>query len=259
MQDMVQPLKALGAAPLVHPSGEVSWNPLLVMWIQPMLVNNQPMEFTQKTLKGEVKYNGPEWIKTFETIARLTTDGVLGRGSGGLSVDSAYQLFNQGKAAMLYTGSWSLPALTSGTRAGGGVDLHATGLPLVENAQKAQPLIAFNSYAIAAASKNKEAAVRWLRYAADPAVDAQLTEKLQAFSPMSASNSGITDPIAREVAPWFKDGIAPLNWFWEPEITTEIENQVQALVKGEAQPKAVADAVQAKADQLRREGRSYFK
>ena len=78
MQAMVQPLKALGAVPMVHPSGESSWNPLLVTWIQPMLVNNQPMEFTQRTLKGEVKYNGPEWIKTFETIANLTTDGVLG-------------------------------------------------------------------------------------------------------------------------------------------------------------------------------------
>ena len=258
MKAMVQPLKAIGAVPLVHPAGEASWNPLLVMWIQPMLVNNQPMEFTQKTLKGEVKYNGPEWIRTFETIANLSSDGVLAPGSGALGVDAAYQLFNQGKAAMFYTGSWSLPALTSGMRAGGGVDLHATGLPLVENAQKAQPLIAFNAYAIAAASKNKEAALRWLTYAADPGVDAKLVENLQAFSPLPASNSGITEPIAREIAPWFKDGIAPLNWFWEPEITSEIETQVQALVKGEAQPKAAADAVQAKADQLRREGRSYF-
>jgi raffinose/stachyose/melibiose transport system substrate-binding protein len=259
MQAMVQPLKAVGAVPLVHPSGEVSWNPLLVAWIQPMLVNNQPMEFTQKTLKGEVKYNGPEWIKTFEIIANLTRDGVLAPGSGALDVDAAYQLFHQGKAAMLYTGSWSLPALTAGTAAGGGMDLHATGLPLVGTAHKAQPFIAFNSYAIAAASKNKEAAVRWLAYAADAAVDAQLAGKLQAFSPMPASNSGITDPIAKEIAPWFKDGIASLDWFWEPEVTTEIRNQVQALVKGEVQPQAAGDAVQARADQLRREGRSYFK
>jgi raffinose/stachyose/melibiose transport system substrate-binding protein len=259
MKAMVQPLKAIGAVPLVHPAGEVSWNPLLVMWIQPMLVNNQPMEFTQKALQGEVKYNGPEWIKTFETIANLSRDGVLAPGSGALGVDAAYQLFNQGKAAMLYSGSWSLPALSSGMPAGGGVDLHVTGLPLVENAPKAQPLIAFNSYAIAAASKNKDAMVKWLTYAADPEVDAYLAATLQAFSPMPASNNGITDPIARKIAPWFKDGIAPLNWFWEPEITTEIENQVQALVKGEAQSKAAADAVQAKADQLRREGRSYFK
>ena len=259
MQAMVQPLKAIGAVPLVHPAGEVSWNPLLVMWIQPMLVNNQPMEFTQKVLQGDVKYNGPEWIKTFETIANLSRDGVLGPGSGALGVDAAYQLFKQGKAAMLYTGSWSLPALTGGMVAGGGVDLHVTGLPLVENAPKAQPLIAFNSYAIAASSKNKDAAVRWLTYAADPEVDAHLAEKLQAFSPMPASNGGITDPIAREIAPWFADGIAPLNWFWEPEITSEIENQVQALIKRDAQPKAAADAVQAKSDQLHREGRSYFK
>jgi ABC-type glycerol-3-phosphate transport system substrate-binding protein len=132
-------------------------------------------------------------------------------------------------------------------------------LPLVENAQKAQPFIAFNSYAIAAGSKNKDAALKWLTYAADPAVDAQLAEKLQAFSPMPASNSGIKDPIAREILPWFKDGIVSLDWLWEPEVTIEIQNQVQALVKGDVQPEVAGDAVQAKADQLRREGRSYFK
>jgi spermidine/putrescine-binding protein len=159
---------------------------------------------------------------------------------------------------MLYTATWSLPALARGMPDGGGVDLHATGLPLVETAPKAQPLVAFNSYAIAAASRHKEAAVRWLTYAADAAVDAQLAEKLQAFSPMPASNIGITDPIAREIAPWFKDGIAPLDWFWEPEVTTEIRNQVQALVKGEVQPGVAGDAIQARADGLRREGRSYF-
>jgi raffinose/stachyose/melibiose transport system substrate-binding protein len=254
MQAMVQPLKTLGAVPLVHPSGDVGWNPLLVCWIQPMLVKNQPMEFTLRTLKGEVSYNGPEWVRTFETIASLTKDGVLGAGSGALSVDAAYQLFNQGKAAMLYTGSWSLPALASSS-----VDLHATGLPLVGNAQKAQPMIAFNAYAIAAGSKHKDAAIRWLNYTASPGVDAQLVEKLQAFSPIAASNSGIKDPIAREVAPWFAEGIVPLDWLWEPEVTTEIQNQVQAVVKGDTLPVAAANAVQSRADAVRREGRSYYK
>jgi spermidine/putrescine-binding protein len=139
------------------------------------------------------------------------------------------------------------------------MDLHVTGLPLIESAPKAQPIIAFNAYAIVAASKNKDAAVRWLTHVADPAVDAQLTDTLQTFSPLPASNSAITDPIAREIAPWFKDGIVPLDWLWEPEVTTEIQNQVQALVKGDATPKAAGDAVQAKADALRQEGRSYFK
>jgi len=96
MKAMVQPLKSVGAAPMVHPSGDIGWNPLLVCWIQPMLVNNQAMEFTLRTLKGDVSYNGPEWIKTFETIANLTRDGVLGAGSGALSVDAAYQQRHQG-------------------------------------------------------------------------------------------------------------------------------------------------------------------
>lgn len=95
---------------------------------------------------------------------------------------------------------------------------------LVENAQKAQPFIAFNAYAIAAAGKNKEAVVRWLTYAADSVVDAQLTEKLQPFSPMPDSNSGLTNPIAREIAPWFKDGLVSLDCLWEPEVTIEIQS-----------------------------------
>jgi len=134
-----------------------------------------------------------------------------------------------------------------------------TGVPLVDSGQKAQPLIAFTGYGISAASKNKDAAVKFLTYVTDPAVDASLVNKVQQFSPLTASNAGIKDPIAKEVAPFFKDGVPPLDWLWEPEVTTEIQNQVQALVKGDAQPQAAGDAVQAKADELRKAGRSYFK
>ena len=82
---------------------------------------------------------------------------------------------------------------------------------------------------------------------------------VQEFSPIQSSNAKITDPVAKEIAPWFKDGIPPLDWLWEPEVTVEIQNRVQGLIKGETTPQAAGDAVQAKAEQLRREGRSYYK
>ena len=72
----------------------------------------------------------------------------------------------------------------------------------------------------------------------------------------SAATFPPTDPVERER--WL-DGIVPLDWLWEPEVTTEIQNQVQALVKGDAQPQAAADAVQARADAVRREGRNYYR
>jgi ABC-type glycerol-3-phosphate transport system substrate-binding protein len=258
LQALVAPLKGAGASPMVHPSGEVWYNPLLVMWIQPMVVENKPVEFTERTQKGEVKYNSPEWLKTFQIIADLAKNGVLLPGSGAIGNDASIQLLYQGKAAMLYQGSWTYSSLKS-PPAGAAYDLHVTGLPIVPPAPRAQPLIAFGGYSIPAASKNKDAAMSFVKFAADPEIDARVVEAVQQFSPVSASNAKITDPVSKEIAPWFKDGVPPLDWLWEPEITTEIQNLVQTLVKGEGTPQAAGDAVQAKAEQLRREGRSYYK
>ena len=56
----------------------------------------------------------------------------------------------------------------------------------------------------------------------------------------------------------FEDAITPMDWLWEPEITAEIDNQVQALVQGAVAPNAAAAAIQAVAEQLRSTGRSYY-
>jgi ABC-type glycerol-3-phosphate transport system substrate-binding protein len=258
LKAMTAPLKAVGAAPQVHPSGEIWWNPLLVMWIQPMIVDNKPIEFTDSTMKGTVKYDSPEWIKTFTILQDLSKSGELLAGSAAVGMDAAVQLFYTGKAATTYNGSWTLPSLRK-PPAGAAFDLQITGLPVLAPAPKAQPLIAFTGYGIAAASKNIDPIVAFLAYATDPDVDAAVVTATQQFSSITSSNAKITDPISKQVAPWFKDGIPPLDWLWEPEVTTEIQNQVQGLIKGDATPQDVGKAVQAKAEQLRREGRSYYK
>ena len=55
-----------------------------------------------------------------------------------------------------------------------------------------------------------------------------------------------------------EDGITALDWLWEPEITSEIDTQVQARVKGETDPAAAGKAIEAVADGLRSSGRSYY-
>ena len=70
--------------------------------------------------------------------------------------------------------------------------------------------------------------------------------------------STIEDPVAREFLPMFEDAITPMDWLWEPEITAEIDSQVQALVRGDTDPASVGKAVKAVADELRSSGRSYY-
>jgi raffinose/stachyose/melibiose transport system substrate-binding protein len=109
----VGPLAALGAAPLVHCSGDVIFNQMLITWILPMVVErtDDPIAFAERTVRGEVRYDSPEWLQALQIIADLRSTGVLLAGSGAAGYAAMQQLMLQGKAAMTYNGSWLLPEL----------------------------------------------------------------------------------------------------------------------------------------------------
>jgi arabinogalactan oligomer/maltooligosaccharide transport system substrate-binding protein len=256
----VKPLAALGVAPLVHPCGDAPFNPLLVMWVLPMIAERvgDPLAFVESTIKGQVRYDSPEWIEAFQTIADLGNSGVLLAGSGAMDYATMQLLMLQGKAATTYNGTWLLPALQAGSPTGA-FDLHVAPLPLVDATSKAHSLLSWAGFAMPAkAAASRESVYAFLEYASRPEVDEAVVEGLQSYSPLPASNVGIHDAVAREFLPMFDDAITSLNWLWEPEIDTEIGNQVQALVKGDTDPASVGAAIEAVAQRLRSTGRSYY-
>jgi ABC-type glycerol-3-phosphate transport system substrate-binding protein len=260
LKAMVEPLAALGVAPLVHPAGDTPFNPLLVMWLLPMIAERtgDPLEFVERTLRGQVAYDSPEWTEAFQTIADLRTSGVMLAGSGATDYATMQLLFLQGKAAMAYNGTWLLEPLKAGTPTVP-FDLHVAPLPLVEGASKAHSILAWAGFALPAkAAASHDSVVAFLDYASEPAIDAGIVDALQTFSPIPGSNVGIHDPVQREFLPMLDDSITSLNWLWEPEIDTEIGNQVQALVNGTTDAASVGKAVQAVAQDLRAAGRSYY-
>jgi ABC-type glycerol-3-phosphate transport system substrate-binding protein len=260
LKAMVKPLSALGAAPLVHCSGDVSFNPLLVMWLLPMIAERtgDPLAFVESTIKGQVRYDSPEWIEAFQTIADLRTSGVLLDGSGATDYATMQLLFLQGKAATTYNGTWLLPQLQAGTPTVP-FDLHATPLPLVDGMTKAHSILAYGAFALPAkVAASRDSMYAFLEYASRPEVDRAVVEGLQSYSPISGSNVGMHNAVAREFLPMFDDAITSLNWLWEPEIDAEVSNQVQALVKGDTDPGSVGQAIEAVAQELRSTGRSYY-
>ena len=260
LKAMVKPLSALGAAPLVHPCGDAPFNPMLVMWLLPMIAGRagDPVGFVEDTIKGQVRYDSPEWIETFHTIADLRTSGVLLAGSGATDYATMQLLILQGKAAMTYNGTWLLPALLAGTPTVP-FDLHVAPLPLADGTSKAHSLLSWAGFAMPAkAAASRESVHAFLEYASRPEIDRAVVEGLQSYSPIPESNAGIHNAVAREFLPMFDDAITSLNWLWEPEIDTEIGNQVQALVKGDTDPASVGKAIEAVAQELRSSGRSYY-
>jgi ABC-type glycerol-3-phosphate transport system substrate-binding protein len=260
LKAMVKPLSALGAAPLVHCAGDAPFNPLLVMWLLPMIAERtvDPLQFVESTIRGQVRYDSPEWIEAFQIIADLRASGVLLQGSGATDYATMQLLFLQGKAAMTYNGTWLLPQLQAGTPTVA-FDLHVAPLPLVDGTSKAHSILAWGGFAMPArAAASRDGVYAFLEYASRPEVDRAVVEGLQSYSPIAESNVGIHDAVAREFLPMFDDAITSLNWLWEPEIDVEISNQVQALVMGDTDPASVGKAVEAVAEELRSSGRSYY-
>ena len=260
LKAMVKPLAALGAAPLVHCAGDAPFNPLLVMWVLPMIAERtgDPLEFVERTIKGEVRYDSPEWTETFQTIADLRTSGVLLDGSGATDYATMQLLMLQGKAATTYNGTWLLGPLKAGTPTVP-FDLHVAPLPLVDATSTARSIVSWAGFALPAAANASRASVdAFLEYASRPEVDQAVVEGIQSYSPIAASNVAIHDSVAREFLPMFADAITSLNWLWEPEIDLELSNQVQALVKGDTDPVSVGAAIEAVAQELRSSGRSYY-
>lgn len=261
LEAMVEPLAALGAAPLVHPCGDVPFNPLLVMWLLPMIAGHagDPVAFVERTIQGDVSYDSPEWIEAFQAIADLRSSGVLLEGSGATDYATMQLLFLQGKAAMTYNGTWLLAPLQAGTPTVP-FDLHVAPLPRVDGASRPHSTISWAGFAMPAKSApSRDSVVAFLEYASRSAVDAAVVESIQSFSPIPESNVRIHDPVAREFLPMLDDSITSLNWLWEPEIDVEIGNQVQALVNGDTDPAAVGAAIEAVANGLRSSGRSYYR
>jgi ABC-type glycerol-3-phosphate transport system substrate-binding protein len=262
LEAMVKPLARLGAAPLVHCSGDVFFNQILLTWVLPMIVERagaDAHEFAESAVRGDIQYDSSEWIEAFETIADLRATGVLLEGSGATDYLAMQQLLLQGKAAATFQGSWMLSQILAGTSSRA-FDVHVAPPPLVDGAVRSRPILSWGGFGLpTTAVRPRDAVYAFLEYASRPEIDREVTEGSQNYSPIAASNDAIENPVAREFLPLFEHAISPLDWLWEPEITVEIDNQVQALVKGETDGASAGRAVQLVADDLRATGRSYYR
>jgi len=261
LEAMAAPLARLGAAPLVHCSGDVYFNQILLTWVLPMIAERggaDPQEFAERTVKGELGYDSREWIEAFATIEHLRKSGVMLDGSGATDYLGMQQVLLQGKAAATFQGSWMLSQILAGT-ASRPFDVHVAPPPLVEDTDRPRPILAWAGFALPSrAARPRDAAYAFLEYASRPEVDREVTAGSQNYSPLEASNEAIEHPIAREFLPLFENAISPIDWLWEPEITAEIDSQVQGLVMGTTDAASAGRAVQTVAEDLRASGRSYY-
>ena len=259
---MVPRLEKLGASPMVHPAGTEDYNQLLVMWILPQVVGgNNAITYVLDTMRGLHKYTDAPWVEMWSIMNDLVTSKVMLPGSGSITVDALPEIMFTGRAATTYSGSWELAALTATSSSGAvkGYDLQLGPLPVLVPGASPRTIIAYAGYAIPQASKNPDAAVALINYMAQASVDKKITAATQALSPVRSSSGAITNPLTRDAERYYADAITPMDWLWEPELSTAIGTQAQAIFLGNVTPKEAAKTVQSAFQTLVKTGKSFFK
>jgi raffinose/stachyose/melibiose transport system substrate-binding protein len=191
-------LKAAGITPIVMGDKD----PWVIQFGMYQLAANtvypSDAEFDTKLQSGETALTDEKWVNTVNQYKELYDKGYVATGSLGMASSQAVQQFVDGKAAMIFTGTWDLPGVTAS-----GAAQFERGFFSLPGNEAGQPVYASAStaagYALNAASPNLEVGKQIFEYLFDG--QSPLFEAWVASNPSISVFNGVelTNDIFKDV------------------------------------------------------------
>ena len=218
------------------------------VWMIDCLANNYAFNIMGKdkvlaTIRGEVPYTDPDWIRVLSLFKEMRESGVLAQGVVTMVNKTAEQLFATGKAVFAFNGSWCVnvykgmnPTLN-----------YAAMLP--PRATDKNPMSiwgsAGSSFMVNASSKNKEEAVKFLKWLTDRDQQAYLAQGTSNL-PANKECLGEISPILSTFADDMELATHPNIWGVSefPLVTETLDRGIQGIIIGEKTPVQVATEVE---------------
>ncbi|MER6237479.1 ABC transporter substrate-binding protein [Streptomyces clavifer] len=242
---LLDDLKSKGYTPLAWPGGDTANAGQL---LNAMVMNNAPSDdmFT-KIESGAYKVTDDWFLTTLKQYAELTP--YLQARATGSTTDAVTQLFAQGKAGLLATGSFQM----AGVRALGAKFPFDLVAPITTTAAKAKYEGVFNTtfiLGVNSASKVQPAALAFLEFLSDPVNAGAYANGTGQH--VTVEGVEYTNPDLKAVSPWLKRRtvLAPRFQFLNLDIRTAVENTTVAVVGGK-KPEQAAEEAQRVIDQKR--------
>jgi ABC-type glycerol-3-phosphate transport system substrate-binding protein len=195
------------------------------------------------TIRGEVPYTDPDWIKVLGLFKEMQESGVLASGIVTMVNKTAEQLFANNKAVFAFNGSWCVNVYK-----GMNPDLNY-GVILPPKVSDKYPMMiwggAGSSFIVNAQAKNKEEAVRFLKWLTEVEQQTYLSEKTLNL-PSNRQSLGNIPEILANFAKGMESATHPNIW-GVSEFSAVIEafdKGIQSIIIGEKAPEQVATEVQ---------------
>jgi ABC-type glycerol-3-phosphate transport system substrate-binding protein len=234
-------IKAAGYAPFVAGFGE-KW--LINSLASCFAINLMGYEKFEKTLKGDVPYTDPDWVKVLALFDEMSKKGLLISGIVSMVNKQGERYFSQEEAAITYNGSWSVnvykgmnPKLDYGTM-----------LPPKLNIDNPAMIQggAGSSFFINSRSKKRDLAVAFLKWLTDKKQQLFLANETNNLP----SNSNTFDEGADNILSEFVDDMDkmfhPQNMRYSehPRVLEMMGKGVQSIIIGETTPEDLAKEIQ---------------
>jgi ABC-type glycerol-3-phosphate transport system substrate-binding protein len=195
------------------------------------------------TIRGEVPYTDPDWIKVFGLFKEMRDSGLLAQGLITMVNKTAEQLFANEKAVFAFNGSWC-------------VNVYKGMNPQLDYAAMLPPKVSDNypmsiwggagsSFMVNARSNNKEEVVKFLKWLTARDQQAYLSE---ATNNLPANKNSIAK--IPEILSQFADDMEltthPNVWGVSefPAVIEALDKGIQSIILGEKTPEEVASLVQ---------------
>lgn len=234
---MCEKLASAGVIPISWPGGDVGNGGQL---FNCMIANNAPVDdMCAQIEQGKLKCTDDWFIKMLNQYKDLRP--FVQPNATGTAVEPAQNLFSQGKAAMLATGSYHLAAVR-GLGAKFPIDLvfpntTSDGKGKYEGAYNATFILGVNS-----ASKNQAAAAAWIDFLSEPENAGYYAN--QTAQHVSVDKVEYTNPDLKRLSPWLqkKTALAARFQFNNLDVRNAVEASATAVISGTTPEQAAAAA-----------------
>ena len=238
--DIGKKIRAANTQGLVSGWGEV--------WMIDCFANNYAFNIMGKdkvlaTIKGQVPYTDPDWVKVLTLFKQMQESGVLANGVVTMINKTAEQTFANDRAVFAFNGSWCVNVYKGMNPK---LDYGAMLPPVASN--KFPMAIwggAGSSFMVNARSKNKEESVRLLQWLTDRDQQAYLSQATNNLPANKNAASKISDILA-QFANSMENATHPNIW-GVSEFSAVIEafdKGIQSIIIKERTPEQVAADVQ---------------
>ncbi|MFD0712263.1 ABC transporter substrate-binding protein [Paenibacillus sp. GCM10027626] len=254
--DACQKLLDSGVTPIVMGDKDPWWIQFGSYQLAANTVYAADKDFDLKLQAGEKKLTDETWVKALSMYKELYDKGYIAKNTLGLGGPQATQMFIDGKAAMVFDGTWDYPTLT----AKGAADFERGFFPLPGNEQGEpvwQAVSTAAGWGVNAKSKHLDEVKQVLNYWFDNSSDlfaewVKLNPSISAFNGVPLNNELYKD--AYELYQSSGNSIYFANQMWPNGVADTLQVKFGEIIGGRnTTPEEVTSAMQAKFDELWKE------